>query len=104
MKDDELRRALDNYGEENEITFHLLDNPSFDNSILGISNTGKLVYDYGKMVNEFANDNDCSFEDAEEFIQYNTMRALPYFGDKAPIIIEHDIECIKEFYGSEDYM
>jgi hypothetical protein len=28
-----------------------------------------------------------SEEDAEDFISYNTIRACPYMGDKAPIIM-----------------
>lgn len=27
------------------------------------------------------------YEDALEFIEYNTLRALPYMGDNAPIIL-----------------
>ena len=29
----------------------------------------------------------CSEYEAIEFIEYNTLRALPYFGDMAPIIM-----------------
>ena len=32
--------------------------------------------------------------EALEFVEYNTMRALPYFDDYAPIVIFDDIECI----------
>ena len=28
-----------------------------------------------------------SYEDAVEFIDYNTIRAIPYMGEKAPIVI-----------------
>ena len=30
---------------------------------------------------------DLSFEDALEFLEYNTLRALPYMGGDAPIIL-----------------
>ena len=65
----------------------LFDNPSFDNSIIGISSDGRVVYDYMKMVTEFANENNVSLDEAEEFIDYNTIRALPYTGSYGPIIM-----------------
>lgn len=71
----------------------ILDNPSFDYSIVGYSLDGKLIYDYNKMVEEYFNDNKDSgieYVDAIEFIEYNTMRALPYMGDRAPIIMFKD--------------
>ena len=101
MKDEKLRKALDKFGEENDITFKMFENPSFDESIVGISNDNRIVYNYEKMVEEFAYDNSCDYEEAEEFIQYNTMRALPYYGDEAPIVISEDIKDIKQFYSDE---
>ena len=69
----------------------ILDNPSFDNSIVGYTAEGRLVYDFDKMVWEFANDNDIDdFLESISFIEYNTERALPYMGDRAPIIIYKD--------------
>lgn len=102
MKDDKLRAILNKYGEENEITFKMFENPSFDGSIVGISNDNRLIYDYDKMVKEFACDNSCDYEEAEEFIQYNTMRALPYFGTDAPIVIEHMIDELREQYDDNE--
>ena len=54
------------------------------------------------MIQEFAKDNNCTDEEAEEFIQYNTMRALPYFDDvdgNKPIIIENKLGNLEVFYG-----
>ena len=34
-----------------------------------------------------ASDDDISYEDAINWVEYNTMRALPYISDKAPIIV-----------------
>lgn len=101
MRDEELRQALDKYGEENEITFKLFENPSFDDSIIGVSNNHRIVYDYDKMVEEFACDNNCDYDEADEFIQYNTMRALPYEKDNAPIVIVAKKDSIKQYYGEE---
>jgi hypothetical protein len=69
----------------------ILDNPSFDKSIVGYTSDGRLVYDFDKMVVEFADDNDLDeYIDAIEFIEYNTERALPYMGERAPLIIYKD--------------
>lgn len=102
MKNERIRKTLNNYGEENEVTFKLFENPSFDESIVGLSNDNRVIYDYDLMVQEFAQENKCSQEEAEEFIQYNTMRALPYFNDEdgnKPIIIEHKMEELEANYG-----
>ncbi len=95
---EKVRKVLNKYGEEQEITFKLFENPSFDESIIGISNDNRIIYDYNKMVEEFAFDNSCDYEEAEEFIQYNTMRALPYFGADAPIVITDKIGDLETWY------
>lgn len=49
---------------------------------------GRLIYEINYMIDEFMNDNQCSEQEAIEWVEYNTMRALPYFGDRAPVIVE----------------
>ena len=59
------------------------------------------MYDYEKMINELAEEDGISYEEAQEFIDYNTMRSLPINyqdGQYAPIIIECTKEMIKELY------
>lgn len=67
----------------------LFDNPAFDGSIIGISTSGNIIYDLELMVEELANDDNITYEEAADFISYNTIRALPYIteGDK-PIICD----------------
>lgn len=66
----------------------ILDNPSFDHSIIGYDiSTGRLIYSLQKMVKELSQDEGMSEEEAEEFIDYNTCRSLPYMGERAPIIM-----------------
>lgn len=52
----EIKEILRNYDDE----IILLEKPSYETAIIGI--------------------------DSNEFIDYNTIRTLPYMGDKAPII------------------
>ncbi len=76
---EELRMDLD----EDAVVF---DNPSFDQSIVGVTTDGRVVYDYEKMILELMKDDDITEEEAIEWIEYNTIRAIPYAGDMAPII------------------
>lgn len=78
MINKQLRENLKEYGEQNDVAIEIMDNPSFDNSIVGITTEHKLVYDYNKMVAEYMKDEHCKREVAIEFINYNTMRDLPY--------------------------
>lgn len=60
---------------------------SYDNSIVGVTTDGRVVYDYDKMIEELMQDEEWSYEDAAEWISYNTIRSLPYGGPGAPIIM-----------------
>ena len=83
MINEKLRKYLNDDGFDCII----LDNPSFDNSIVGFSTDGRLVYDFDKMVQEYVEDTKEEYVDGIEYLSYNTLRALPYMGDKAPIIV-----------------
>ena len=69
---------------ENAIVF---DNMSYDGSIIGVTTDDRVVYSYDKMVEELMQDEEWSYEDAVEWIDYNTIRALPYAGPNGPIIM-----------------
>lgn len=76
----ELRNEL----PEDAIVF---DNMSYDGSIIGVTTDDRVVYSYDKMVEELMQDEEWSYEDAVEWIDYNTIRALPYAGPNGPIIM-----------------
>ena len=76
----ELRAEL----PEDAIVF---DNMSYDGSIVGVTTDGRVVYDYDKMVEELMSEEGWSYEDAAEWIDYNTIRSIPYAGPNAPIIM-----------------
>lgn len=84
MINKDIRETLDELCAESGTI--ILDNPSFDNSIIGMTEEQRLIYDYESMILEMAKDDNMSEEDAREFIDYNTVRALPYMGSMAPII------------------
>ena len=73
----------------------LFENPSFEKALIGYTenNLGNLVavYDYNEMIDslteEYSTDSEDPYTDAIEWIEYNSMRSLPYMGDNAPVII-----------------
>lgn len=101
MVDEKFRKALDAYAEEHDQEIKILDNSAFDKSVVGISEDGRLVYDYRKMVIEYMEDEECSEEEAIEWLDYNTLRAIPYFGENHPIIVGLDKENLIEYYYNE---
>ena len=65
----------------------VFESPSFEDALIGVTEDGRAVYDYMKMVGWLIEQEYMTEEDAEEWITYNTIRALPYMGDKAPLIM-----------------
>lgn len=64
-----------------------LTNYSYDSALIGVSHDDRAIYDYEKMVEWLMNEEDWSYEEAVEWVDYNTIRALPYMGADAPIIM-----------------
>ena len=60
---------------------------SYDKAVIGVSEDNRVVYDYEKMVEWLMEEEKMTEEEAAEWIDYNTIRALPYFGEGAPIIV-----------------
>ena len=70
----------------------LLDNPSFDNSIIGLSTEGGVVYDLERMAEELAVEDQIPLDEAYEFIDYNTLRSLGYMNLEgvAPTVVDQN--------------
>lgn len=89
MINDEIREFF----KENAPDSIIFDNPAFDNSIVGISSEGNIVYDLNKMVEELAADDNISTDEAFDFVSYDTMRLLQYISDgKKPVIVDFDFD------------
>ena len=84
-----LKEALCDRGFEDAV---VLETPDFADAVVGASDDGRVVYDYERMVRSLMRKDGMDEEEAREYIDYNTIRALPYMGDKAPIVV----------YGIED--
>lgn len=77
------KRLLD-AGYEDVIYFT---NYSYDDALIGVSEDNRAIYDYDKMVEWLMKEEGWSDMDAIDWINYNTIRALPYMGEGAPIIM-----------------
>lgn len=77
------REKIENAGYEDVVIF---DNPSFDDALIGVSTDDQAVYDFEKMVECLMVEDGMSYEEAAEFIGYNTIRSLPYV-EGAPIVV-----------------
>lgn len=65
---------------------------SYDDALIGVSIDDRAVYDFDLMVEWLMEYEDFTYIEAIEWIEYNTIRALPYMEPGAPIIINRLIE------------
>lgn len=65
----------------------VLENYSYDDALVGVTEDGRAVYDYTKMVDWLMMTQGFDQDEAVEWIEYNTIRALPYMGELAPVIM-----------------
>ena len=87
MKRQEEKLADNGYDlEESDIL--LIDDECYCDALVGITDDDRAVYDEDLMVEEFSKFHKCTPEEALEFIEYNVIRALPYYYEKAPIIFD----------------
>ena len=72
----------------------LLKNYSYDSAIIGATKEGSVLYDYDLMIQWLQETEDFSYDDAVEWIEYNTLRAIPYMYNHgiAPTIVYKDEE------------
>ena len=77
------RERLCDLGYEDSVIF---DFPDYDDAIVGVTDDGRVVYDYEKMVQCLSEELQISPIEAIDYIEFNTIRALAYQED-GPIII-----------------
>ena len=79
-------QEINDYAKENDVEIMLFSNPDFASAIVGISSDNRVIYDYDLMVKDLMNVDKISEIDAIEFIDYNTLRSLPYYSN-SPIVL-----------------
>jgi NAD+ synthase len=89
------RDLLNELGLEESIVF---ENPDYDSAIIGYdANESRIIYDFEKMAEHLMDVDGMDYEEAVEFIEYNTIRAIPYAGSNAPIVL-HSIEDYMDYH------
>lgn len=62
-------------------------NFSYDDALIGVSHDGRAIYDFDLMVEWLMKEEGWSDIEAIEWLEFNTLRALPYMGSDGPIIM-----------------
>lgn len=75
------RELLCDMGYEDTVVF---DAPDYDDAIIGVSQDGRAVYSYEKMIDNLIREHGMTREEAVEFIEYNTIGV--HF-DGMPIVV-----------------
>lgn len=80
---DKKREILAEYNPE-AVVFEA---PSYESALIGVTSCGRAVYDYELMLEYLMGPKGMTADEAADFISYNTIRALPYMGEAAPLIL-----------------
>ena len=90
MTNDKLREILAEMYDEDELDeIVMFENPSYANAVIGISEDRRLIYDMDMMVECLMEEDGMEEIEAIEFIEYNTVRSLPYVPNHP--IIKHNL-------------
>ena len=80
---EELCEFLEAQGHEETVFF---EHPSMVKAITGITDSEQLIYDYNLMIEAAMEEEGWTCEDAIDWIEYNTLRSIPYMGSYHPIV------------------
>ena len=69
----------------------ILEDASYDNSIIGVTLEGGLIYSVERMIDEYMLDNECTYEEAWDWVSYNTLRAIGYLPEPRPKVVSEEV-------------
>ena len=95
---EQLKQLITDLGYENVTVF---ENYDYADAFIGMSDDGRAVYSYDRMIEWLMLKENWTYEEAVEWIDYNTMRALPYYSD-GPIVVYDVPEYMKDDYDKEE--
>ena len=94
---EQLKQLITDLGYEDVTVF---ENYDYADAFIGMSDDGRAVYSYDKMIEWLMVNENLSYEDSVEWIDYNTIRALPYYPG-GPIVVYDVPEYMKDDYEVE---
>lgn len=65
----------------------IFESPSYDDALIGVTEDNRAVYEYSKMVLWLMAADGLSPEEAADWIEFNTIGALPCAGPLGPVIM-----------------
>lgn len=89
MTQEEIKEYIEDHGYDSVMLF---ESPDYHDAFIGISTDDRAVYSFSRMVESLMAEDGMSEDDAIEFIEFNTIRALPYMGSESPIVVRD--ECL----------
>ena len=95
MHNSDIRKQIsDLVGADQDVLNQIiiLEVDEFANGFIGLSIDNRAIYSYTRLVDSLSRANKWSTDDAIEWLEYNTIRSLPYMGAKAPIIVHEPLE------------
>lgn len=84
MSNIDVREYLLERGYDDTVIF---DNPSYDTAFLGVTDSGRAAYGYERMIDYLVETEDMSYDEAADFICYNSS-FMPDTSDYPIIIFE----------------
>lgn len=78
-----VKERIEDAGYEDVVIFS---DEGYDDAFVGISEDGRAIYDYDLMVEWLIKKDGFTYDEAVDWIDFNTIRSLPYF-KQAPIIM-----------------
>lgn len=83
--------------KEREGEYLLFKDYDYKEAFIGLSHDDRAIYDYDLMVECLVQNENMSYDDAIEWIDYNTLRALDYFSEeKKPIVLFRMVDAVDE--------
>lgn len=79
-------KELEEYAKLTETSILTFSEPNYEDALIGITIDNRAVYDYDKMIKCLMESDGMEAEEAVDFINYNTVRSLPYYAN-APVIL-----------------
>lgn len=95
MVDEKLREYLVDIGLEDAVLLE-----SYDKSIIGVTSDDRVAYSYEKIVDELMEDYGWDYDETVDFVEYNTIRSLPYIESSVRPVIIYEID--REVIGCGD--
>ena len=106
MTNDELKSMISDLIMDEDILNEMivLEGDEFADGAIGITEDYHLVYSYDRLVESLSKHNNWTAEEAIEWLDYNTLRAIPYMArdGKEPIVLMYTFSDYAKDEGKTD--